>query len=281
MRFLGFDFRSVALPATLNYTPKGWSDSLTIQVARSATPARTRLVRSDGPAVKQLTPMALESNLRNLPTLPCSQVISALVTAAAQSGAGVIKTTSAAQLPDILSQRAQILESSNMSNVICAGFMIATFQYDFAPAPTTPPVTAADFDKLKQCAAQDVVVGTAFNLAKKKLGNGIKETVLHNAANNLDQVHTEQLLCGQIDAFLELLKNQGNQAVVINVYDRYKFKADGFDMSKITVRLKIVFEHRQNNVRTDCDACASVIKQTIEKWSPRCEAFSVAVAKNS
>jgi len=277
LKFLGFDFKSLDTPYDLSYTPQGWSDRLTVSVARSTAQARTKLLRSDGPAVKQLTPMALESRTTLPASLPSSQVITSLVSEAGD----VPKTTSATQLPEVLSQRAHVLDYGGMGNAMCAGFMIATFNYDFASAPVTPTGGTPDYEGIKRTSAQDVVVGTAFNLAKKKLGNGTKETVLHTKQENLDQVHTEQLLCGQIDAFMGLLSGSAARAEVINVHERWEYKKDGFDLKKITVKVKIVFEHTDKNVGVDCPACSKTIKETSDKWSPKCKGFTIAVSKNS
>ena len=107
----------------------------------------------------------------------------------------------------------------------------------------------------------------------------------HPEDENLDQVHTEQLLCGQLDAFLDLLKTQSRQVDVVNVHNRYEYKeqvrSKGFDFSKLTVKTKIVFEHVDKNVTTDCPACSKTIKNTTQKWSPVCKGFTIAVSKNS
>jgi ribosomal protein S27E len=49
----------------------------------------------------------------------------------------------------------------------------------------------------------------------------------------------------------------------------------------MTVNVKIVFEHSQNNVTSDCPACSSTIRNTTQKWAPVCKGFTIAVSKNS
>lgn len=289
MRFLGFDFRGLTAPTALTFVPDGWTDSLTGSVSRSAAQARAPLLREDGPAVKQLTPLAIEMNLGALPSVEASEVITSLVSAANDSGSGPTKTTSADQLPEVLSQRAQVLSYNGMENAICAGFMIVTFQYDFGAAPTTAPVTPGDWEQLKKVSSQDALVGTAYNLAKRKTDKNVKLNMMHTKSTktneNLDQVHTEQLLCGQLDAFLDLLKAQARQVDVVNVHNRFEYKEQvrnkGFDFSKLTVKTKIVFEHVDKNVTTDCPACSKTIKNTTQKWGPVCKGFTIAVSKNS
>jgi hypothetical protein len=291
MRFVGFDFRDLALPFDIRYTPEGWDTTLTASVLRSPAQARTRLLRSDGPVIKQLTPILLRSNFgAQMPVLSGEQVITSLVSAASDAGAGATKTTSAGQLPEVLSHRARVLSYREMENVaICAGFMIVTFQYDFADAPAQQPGQTPDYEKIKQASAQDALVGTAYNLARRKTGHGAKEPMVHNTSKknneNLDQVHTEQLLCGQLDAFLGRLKENARAADVVNVHERWQFKKEveqhGFDFRKLTVKAKFVFEHVDKNVVKECDGCAKTIEKTTAKWGPACKGFSIAVTKNS
>ncbi len=291
MRFVGFDFQELTMPFDIRYTPEGWDTTLTASVLRSPAQARARIVRSDGPVIKQLTPILLRSNFgAQMPVLSGEQVVGSLVSAAAEAGAGATKTTSATQLPEVLSQRARVLSYREMENVaICAGFMIVTFQYDFAETPTPQPGQTPDYEKVKQASAQDALVGTAYNLARRKTGHGAKEPMVHNTGTkkneNLDQVHTEQLLCGQLDAFLDRLKANARAVAVINVHDRWQFKKEveqnGFDFRRLTVKAKFVFEHVDKNVVKECDGCAKTIEKTTSKWGPLCKGFSISVTKNA
>ena len=286
MKFVGFDFNQLTPPFQITFQPSGWQDSLTASVARSTAQARTRLLPPDKPGVKPLTPIALTWNPgASLPSLPASQVINSLVTAA---GPSITKTTTATQLPQVLSQRAQVLSYHGMDEVMCAGFMIASFEYQFTDTPTTPPVQASDFEAIKQASSQDVVVATAYNLAKRKHAQ-TKLTMVHNKSKkkdeNLDQVHTEQLLCAQLDAFLDTLKANARQCGIVNVHGRWAFKKEvdqkGFDFGKLSINTRIVFEHVDGNVRTDCAACSTTIKNLTTKWGGVCKAFDVAVTKGS
>jgi hypothetical protein len=193
MRFAGFDFPQQQTPFNLNYTPEGWTQPLAVSVARSEAQVREHVLPPDGPAVKQLTPLALEPGNNNLAAIRCSEVVNALV----GDGSTVTRSTGAIELPQVLSQRANVLSYRGMDNAMCAGFMIATFQYDFAPPPATQPGLNPDWDARKRVAAQDALVGTAFNLARRANGNGTSTPVMHTRAENSQQVHTEQLLCAR------------------------------------------------------------------------------------
>ena len=107
----------------------------------------------------------------------------------------------------------------------------------------------------------------------------------HPEDENLDQVHTEQLLCAQLDAFLDTLKANARQCGIVNVHGRWAFKKDvdqkGFDFGKLSINTRIVFEHVDGNDRTDCAACSTTIKNLTTKWGGVCKAFDVAVTKGS
>jgi hypothetical protein len=282
MRIVGFDFRNLNPGFQASFKPDGWTDAIPFIVRRSTAHARSPLLPDDAPKVKALTPVALEWNPgQSLPNLAVSQVINSLVSAAG-GAASVPKKATALQVPEILSQRAHVLSYGGMDGVMCAGFMIATFEYKFANPAT------ANWDATKKCFAQDVVVATAYNLAKRRHGN-TKTTMVHNkskkAGENEDQVHTEQLLCGQLGAFLDKLHEERRNCEVVNVYDRWEFKKDveqkGFDFSKLAVKVKIVFEHVDGNVKTDCAACSATINKLKAKWGPVCRSFEVTVTKGS
>jgi hypothetical protein len=169
-----------------------------------------------------------------------------------------------------------------MQGAMCAGFMISTFKYEFedAPEPKQEKNPSPNPHKgSKHRVAQDALVGTAFNLAKKSVGNPVTE--LHSDKVNHKQVHTEQLLCGQIDAFLTMVIDPISRPKVINVLDRFGYKSQAFDPKKMTVNVKIVFEHSKGNVKEDCKACSATIKRITDKWEPKLKGFDIAVSKNS
>lgn len=265
MRFLGFDFVSIHAPANIRYTPPGWNDQITAVVRRSAAQARTQLPGAGGAGQRQLTPIEIQPQMGPLPNLACSEVINSLVDAAAGSTTPVKAFSKATDLPTILSQRADVLDYAGMKQVMCAGFMLATFQYDFSDTN----------------AAQDIVVGTAYNLAKTIDGKKVKHTALHSKNVNDDQVHTEQLLCKELDGFLALLRANAAQAVVVNAHDRKAFADSKFDLKNVSLNVKIVFEHVQNNVKSDCAACSKTIEETLKVWESQCKAMTITVAKNS
>lgn len=275
MRFLGFDFRKVDLPFGLVYTPAGWNENLVFRVTRSKASVRDWKTASG--ADKHLRPIAFESTA--LPaTLDPTQVVDSLVAEAKKgvSAAAYGSLTEVAQMPAVLSKRPNVLSYNSMKNVMCAGYMIASFKYEFGNLDE-PSELEGYSDKFRF--AEDAAVGTAFNLAKTEK-TGI--TVLHSKKEGFKQVHTEQLLCGQLGAFLAKLEEAAGNAAVIDVSGRHsKFKNEKFDTKKMSVDVRIVFEHVQKNVRTDCPACTSTINTTTGAWGPKCKAFSIAVSKNA
>lgn len=214
MDFLGFKLNE--LPSlTLSFTPAGWGDDVDSK-AEVVTPVPKG---KDKPPPKDLK--ATSKNKDKGTTKPAAQ-ISVLCTrekaafrtgsktdALAASHRPLTMTMNVKALPDLFSI-SEVFSKSSVDAVdpksglpkvqmgspsentitgyntkvrpYCGGSMLAVFRYDGDPV---------SFDALG---------ATAYNLC-----DGGSQYALHTDKGQTNQVHTEQLLCGQLDAFLQYL----------------------------------------------------------------------------
>lgn len=125
------------------------------------------------------------------------------------------------------------------------------------------------------------VVGTAINLAKKKVGN-LKQTMVHSSESgnklNLDQAHTEMNLAMQLDAFLTLL--EAHAATARRQAAANRFVTD-FDLENVFVEADIRWVHRQSNVVSACNACQGVIANVENTWGPKLKSININPSKNA
>ena len=267
MKFLGYDFPDINLPVNLTYQPPGWTDSLTFQINRRAAQVGAQIATTPGSRIRPLLfePLAVG----NLPRLNCSGVVDSLV--AHPKALAATDKGDATSLPEIWSQRPQVLDDHSMGGVMCAGFMIATFSYEEDQPPGSPKPTLFRH--------QDSAVATAINLAKKKVDN-IKVTMVHDNSPkptmNLDQAHTEMNLAKQLDAFLTLLETHAatgkRQASAISFVKDFKLK-------NLVVAASIRWDHRQNNVVSACNACTGVMDEVENTWGPKLKSITLTPSK--
>lgn len=262
MKFLGYDFPTIAMPFNLSYSPPGWQDQLTFQVSRrGATPPNPLIAASPASRIRPL--MFEPLPIGNLPRLTCASVVDALLANPGAAGPGA----NATDLPTIWSQRPQVLDQHGMDNVMCAGFMIATFSYEDS-------VGGKSVHR-----HQDSVVGTAINLAKRKVGQ-LKVTMLHDnstkPADNNDQAHTEMCLAMQLDAFLTFLET--NAETGKRAKSAHEFVKD-FKMDKLVIEADIRWDHRQNNVTIACGACQGTMDAVETKWADKVKSISLTPSK--
>ena len=263
MKFIGYDFVNIAMPQTLTYLPPGWQDALSFQIARRGTgPVGQQLLT--GPA-SRLRPLMFEPlAVGNLPRLTVSSVVDSLM---AEPNVGASTPSSnATDLPSIWSQRPQVLDYHEMADVMCAGFMIATFSYE------TQTGAGTVFQH------QDSAVGTAVNLAKRKVGQ-IKVTMLHTNStadkDNHDQAHTEMCLAKQLDAFLTLLETHAASAKRASGNNFVK----DFKLANLAVAADIRWDHRQGNVTVACQGCVGVMNSVTNAWTGKLKSIVLTPSK--
>ncbi len=265
MKFVGFDFTTIQLPARLNYTPPGWNDSLSFTVSRrdAPTPDQARLLVG---SASRLRPLLFEpAATGGLPVLSASTVVDSLM--AVPNAGAASPTADATDLPAIWSQRPRVLDYHEMGPVMCAGFMIVTFAYNLVNRGVTT------------FAHQDSAVGTAINLAKRKVDN-VKVTMLHSNSTvrneNLDQAHTEMCLAKQLDAFLTLL--EAHAAHARRRAGAYAYVTD-FSLANLAVTADIRWDHNAQNVTVACGGCTGAMTAVEQAWAGKLRSIALIASK--